>query len=154
MLGVFHGNNEGCGLGPPYKSVECLDAVCGRDSAVRRALLSSLVGAVRCPTFFDRQSVSVPRAEKQGELGEPVGFGGAALDAEMALGFSDGDIGARCLFAASALMVAYFQLFWPTVILVVLVLVLKAFFLHLMVRHYDDQRRKHWERQYGSEYQD
>ena len=84
-------------MGPPYKSVECLDAVCERHSAVRRALLSSLVGAVRCPTFFDRQSVSVPRAEKQGELGEPVGFGGAALDAEMALGFSDGDIGARWL---------------------------------------------------------
>ena len=58
------------------------------------------------------------------------------------------------LFAVLALLVAYFQLFWPTVILVALVLALKAFFLHLMVRLYDDQRRKHWERQYGSEYRD
>jgi len=58
------------------------------------------------------------------------------------------------LFAVLAFMVAYFRLFWPTVILVVLVLVLKAIFLHLMVRLYDDQRREHWERQHGSEYRD
>lgn len=79
-------------MGPSHQSVECLVTVRGRSFVVRHTLLSPLVVAGgHCP-FSTRKSLPVPGTGEQGELGEPVGLGGANLDAEMALGFSNGHL--------------------------------------------------------------